>query len=57
MGGWDKFKNFWAGLWNKTGGALTGKMAHEVKPEDYNSKAADAEKNGFSWSTANKNYE
>jgi hypothetical protein len=57
ISGWDKFKNFWAGAWNKVRGAvgLTGlPEAHVISGNDY-VKDPKTGKMNFSWEQANKN--
>ena len=51
LGGWDKFKNFWAGAWNKVRGGLglTGlPEAHVITTNDY-VKDPKTGKVNFSW--------
>lgn len=53
ISGWDKFKNFFAGISNKILKPLGVAEAHIVKQEDYNWDEKTGERKDFSWDKAN----
>lgn len=55
LSGWDKFKNFFAGVSNKVLAPMGVPEAHIIKPEDY-VKDTKTGKEVFSWNKANENF-